>query len=80
MANVQIDGLPKGVTIVQGYFVWSGFDEEGRRVSGGGEYPFSEDPDAKLDYDGLKTIGMLTVAREQLLRMELEGEDLKEDG
>lgn len=74
MADLTITGLPDDTTIVQGYFVWSGLTSEGYRCSGGIEYPFSEDGDSH-DYDGIKTIGMLTLAREQLLSMELQGED-----
>ncbi len=75
MADLTIKGLPEDATIVQGYFVWSGFDSEGRRMSGGIEHPFQDEESDLHDYDGLKTIGMLTVAREQLIDMERAGEE-----
>lgn len=70
MAQLNVEGLPDDVTIVQGYFVWSGLDADGARCGGGVEYPFEEDGDS-LDYDGLKTIGMLTTIREALIRSEI---------
>ena len=76
MAGVEVTGLPEHTTIVQGYFVWSGFDSDGHRCSGGVEYPFDERGLENHDYDGLKTLGMLTLARE--LDMEMRGEPSEE--
>lgn len=67
---MNIEGVPDDVTITQGYFVWSGLDADGARCSGGVEYPFEEDG-VSHDYDGFKTIGMLTVSREVLIRSEI---------
>jgi len=79
MAKVEVTGLPEGTTIVQGYFVWSGFGEEGERRSGGVEYPFDEDGSENHDYDGLKVLGMLTIARARILESELHGEPSDEE-
>lgn len=75
MAKLEIEGLPDDVTIIQGYFVWSGIESEGFRVNGGIEYPFQEEDTHNHDYDGMKTIGMLRVAQKMLEARELEGEE-----
>lgn len=73
MASVEVTGIPDGYTVTQGYFVWSGIDEEGYRVSGGVEYPFNLDEEPEHhDYDGQKVIGMLTVARHLLIENEMD--------
>lgn len=79
MADLTISGLPDEWTILQGYFVWSGVNEEGQRGSGGVEYPFNLDDEPDLhDYDGAKHIGMLTIARAVLIENEIaarQGDD-----
>lgn len=72
MGDIAITGLPDDATILQGYFVWTGLDSNGRRLNGGIEYPYAEDRE-NSDYDSLKTIGMLTFARGRLLAAEMEG-------
>lgn len=71
MAEVTITGLPDDATVVQGFFVWSGFDSEGRKMHGGIEYPYQEEDFDNHDYDAMKSIGMLVVAKERLVGAEL---------
>lgn len=73
MAALNITGLPEDTRIVQGFFVWSGINSEGRRCSGGVEFPFDEKGLENHDYDGIKIVGLLTLAREKLLAEELQG-------
>lgn len=66
MADLTITGLPDDLTILQGYFVWSGINSEGRKMHGGIEYPYSEDPETS-SYDAVQAVGMLTIGKAQLL-------------
>ena len=73
MSSVEVTGLPEDTTIVQGYFVWSGFDEEGRRISGAVEYPFNEEGFENHDFDPMKIIGLLDFFKMKLMERESEG-------
>lgn len=80
MADLTISGLPDDWTVLQGYFVWSGINDEGERGSGGIEYPFNLEDEPELhDYDINASIGMLTVARAVLIERELEMRRDEED-
>ncbi len=65
MVLVQIE-VPDDLTILTGYFVYDAINDEGEQFHGGTEYQ---------DFDGLKVIGLLTVARQELVARELPTED-----
>lgn len=62
MAKVEIE-VPDNLTILSGYFVYDAINDEGERFHGGTEYQ---------DYDGPRTIGLLTILRQELVARELQ--------
>ena len=56
--------VPADLTILTGYFLYDAIDADGERFHGAVEYQ---------EYDGLKVIGMLDVARQELIARELDG-------